>query len=123
IGAEKYLSQLPKVHYVPDMVQYQIEDHDAVQRTPRGFFQFGYHPRKQKLIASQIEQAHAIVDYTLIDDDGLLGPHISEWILKLVGESPLPVLVFANHATVADAAARTLMSTFSPPVVGLVTGK
>lgn len=120
-SAAEYLSSLPKVCYVPDDLEYEIYDMRIDVDIPDELETFMYNRRRHKMVASIIELSHAKVDHALIADDGRLNPDVYEELAYLAGQAPTPVLVYANHSTVAEALAKSLVD--NDVQFGLVTGK
>lgn len=119
-SAEEYLAAMPKVFYLPDTVQYTIEDITIPEKLPAELTTFGYNRRRHRMIASQIEERHARINLSLIADDGLLHPELHSQLEELIFKQSGPTLVYANHSTVAESVAKTLMADVSLEVV---TGK
>jgi superfamily II DNA or RNA helicase len=122
-NAAEYLAALPNVDYLPDDLVYTIEDVD-VPVTPfvdNSFYVYGLNERKGRLVASQMEERHAIVDLSLVDDSGEVWHHILNRVMQVVNLADTPVLVFAAHATVAEALARSLYN-HSGVRFNLITG-
>lgn len=101
--AASYLAALPKVQYLPDDLVYTITDIPVPRRVPRWFDELGLDTKRQRIIASQIEERHAVVEHSLIASNGDLHPEILDILIDLTGQAPGPVLIFANHAKVAEA--------------------
>ena len=116
--AEEYLAALPHVHYVPDELVYQIQDIDIPVQLPAGFEEYGFNPRRDRIMASGIEAKHAAIDHGLISDEGMLRDEVLNELVNIFPYQE-PVLVFAQHSTVAEAMDRTLDHRWK---VGLVTG-
>lgn len=106
--APAYLASLPGVYYLPDDVVWGIVDIEIPAAIPSEFEVYGLNRRAEKMIASQIEERHARVNLTLVDDCGMIRPHIYEILTDLVGAATTPSLVFAAHSTVADALGASL---------------
>ena len=104
--AAHYLSELPHVWYLPDDLVYQIQDVAYDEDIPEELVTLGYNRRKHKMIASLMEQRHAIRYQGLVAEDDHLHGHV---FMKLLGFlTPSPVMVYANHSTIAEALARSL---------------
>lgn len=101
--AAAYLAALPYVHYLADDLVYQIVDVPVPALVPVELETFGLNRRAEKMIASQIEERHARVNLALVDDCGKVRQNIYEIFTDLARDTETPVLVFAAHATVADA--------------------
>jgi hypothetical protein len=120
--AEEYLAALPGVAYLPDELVWSITDIDpGWPATPWAYEVFGYNARKHRIVASIMEDRHTRVFQNLVDEDGLIHDHVFEKVLDLIEGSPTPVLVYANHATVALALSGSL--TVASISHELVTGK
>lgn len=119
--AEGYLAALPHVYYVPDNVQYTINDIVVFSTPPLELEEFGYNRRKHRVVASQIEMRHTVTYQSLVDVNGVIHTDLMRDLMKLITEATTPVLVYANHATVAVALANSLIG--KPIKFGLVTGK
>lgn len=118
--AAHYLSSLPKVAYVPDDLVYKIEDLPVPENWPLEAERYGLNTRAGRIMASQMEERHARVALSLIDEDGLLTRVAFNWLKTIIDGAKTPVLIFANHSTVADAADRALAA--QRYGVGSVTG-
>jgi superfamily II DNA or RNA helicase len=101
--AAEYLAALPYVAYLPDDLVYQIMDISVPDVWPTATVNFGFNRRAGRIIASQIEERHARVNLSLVDDTGMLRSYIYEILADLVGAATTPSLVFAAHSTVAEA--------------------
>lgn len=119
--AEEFLASLPNVAYLPDDLVYTIDDVMIPDTMPTLFDRFGYDERNHRVMASLMEERHVRVYQNLVDRRGLLHPHIHAHLKAFVARAKGPVLVYANHATVASAASATLL--LDDVVCGLVTGK
>lgn len=108
--AAAYLAALPGVAYLPDDLVYAITDIPVPGHWPAEAETFGYLERTSKIIGSQIEERHARVNLALVDEYGMVRDHIYEILTNLAGAATTPILVFAAHATVADALGATLHS-------------
>ena len=107
--AAAYLAALPGVHYLPDDLVYTINDVPLPREEPAELVRYGYNARRERIIASIIEEKHAIIDLSLIDANlGGIRPHVYDVLADLVGNATTPVLIFSNHSTVAEALDRTL---------------
>lgn len=107
--AEAYLAALPGVAYLPDELVWSITDVDpGWPATPWAYEAFGYNERKHRIVASIMEDRHTRTFLNLVDKDGFLHDHVFARVLDLIDTSPTPVLVYANHATVAEALGKSL---------------
>lgn len=119
--AADYLSSLPNVDYLADDLVYKINDVEYLTPLPDAFDEFGYNEREHRIIASQIEERHTRTFQQLVDEHGLMYDHVFEILADLIGSASTPVLVYCNHATVAEALAESLRA--ASVSHGLVTGK
>lgn len=110
-SAEEYLAALPNVFYIPDELVYTIGDIDVSYPLPPEFEEYGVNRRAGRIVASQIEEKHAKINLQLVGDDGLIRPHVHDELAQLMGQASGPVLVFAQHSTVAQALGATLSET------------
>ena len=106
--AAAYLASLPGVAYLPDDLVYTITDVGFHTPTTMAYEVFGYNERKHRIVASIMEDRHTRTFQALVDTDGFIHDHVFEKVLELIEESPTPVLVYCNHATVAEALDRSL---------------
>lgn len=106
--AASYLASLPGVEYLPDDLTYTITDVEI----PHGFLpeteRYGIDRRRRRIFASQIEERHARVAHTLVNERGNIRAEIYDQLVYLAGQAATPVLIYANHSTVADALGKTL---------------
>lgn len=106
--AAEYLASLPNVHYLPDDLVYQIIDVEIPANIPAELETYGLNRRAGRIIASQIEERHARINLALVDEYGKVRSDIYEIFTDLAASTDTPTLVFAAHATVADALGATL---------------
>jgi len=118
--AEAYLAALPHVHYVPDTVVYTINDIDVPAYRSATLDDLGYDERSHRMMASIIEEKHKRIFYGLVNEVGSLELRVVQELDQLLVNRKTPVLVFANHATVAVAADRSIANMGFK--VALVTG-
>jgi superfamily II DNA or RNA helicase len=109
-SAENFLRSLPGVYHVPDNVEYTIEEHDVDIPLPAELATYGYERRNHRMVASAMEMRHTEVQLKLIDEDSLLHTDVFETVTGYIEDSSTPVLIFANHATVATALSTTLFA-------------
>jgi superfamily II DNA or RNA helicase len=101
--AAEYLADLPNVDYLADDLVYAIKDTYMYRRVPTTMTEFGLNERKDRIIASQMEERHAVVDHSLLDSPTLLRTGVREWVSEKIVATQGPVIVFAAHQTVARA--------------------
>jgi superfamily II DNA or RNA helicase len=122
--AEEFLASLPYVHYVEDEVIKQVTIGDIPAQAgdvPDVLEELGYIPRHHRIIASQMEERHSLVEHRITTPNGTVWPQLYDQIAELVGQASTPVLIYCNHATVAEALARTIEEHGEDPI--LITGK
>jgi superfamily II DNA or RNA helicase len=108
--AAAYLASLPRVHYLPDDLIYQIEDIEYPVLLDSALSDYSYDEWNHKMVASIIEMTHTIRLQGLIDTNERLHRHV--WnTMKYLLVNHGQVLVFAQHSTVINALARTLNDT------------
>ena len=120
--AAEYLASLPGVDYLPDDLVYTIHEERLAVVVPWALTEFGLNQRKGKMIASDMEARHALVDHKLIHHSGRLKINVYDRVMGL-RRGRQPMLVFAAHATVAEAFAKRLADTKLDVSWALVTGK
>lgn len=106
--AASYLAALPGVQYLPDELVYSINDIDYFTPLPAEMEKFGYVASRHRMIASQMEERHTRTYMQLVGEDGSIHEHVYEILTDLVHLAAGPVLIYANHATVALALAENL---------------
>lgn len=102
--AATFLADLKHVEYIEDDLVYDIEDVHMDLPVPAELVNLGVNRRTERMVGSIIEMTHAVIDHMLVTDDGELNADVGNVLFELVQYSPTPVLVFANHKTVAKAA-------------------
>lgn len=118
--AASYLAALPGVQYLPDELVYSINDIDYFTPLPAEMEEFGYVASRHRMIASQMEERHTRTYMQLVGEDGSIHEHVYEILTDLVHLAAGPVLIYANHSTVATALASDLAE--AQVNHGLVTG-
>lgn len=102
-NAADYLADLDKVEYLPDDLVYTIDDYPVTVPLPHAFVDFGLNERAGRIVASQMEERHARINLSLINDIGLLNYVVTAELDAIIKAADTPVLIFAVHATVAEA--------------------
>ena len=121
--AAEFLASLPGVDHLPDDLVYTIEDVPYPEFRSSALRQYGLNLRKGRMIASQIEEKHANIDRNLISKDGLLRQLPYEHVMHKFWTLETPMIVFANHSTVAEAFMRRLKKFDGDVSAQLITGK
>lgn len=103
--ASEYLANLPDVFYLPDDAEFHIETVHYMASMPQELLDYGYNSRDHRMVASTMELRHTVRFQGLVNSQGLLQPHVRDLVLSLLEEG---TLIFAAHATVAEAMSRTL---------------
>ena len=119
--AAEYLAALPNVDYVEDDLVYQIVDVPYLEMIDSQFEYLGYDRRNHRIVASGMEERHTRRFQGLVNEHGYIHGHVEAIVLDLVRQSSTPVLIFANHATVAKAMGETFYDTDESHA--LVTGE
>jgi hypothetical protein len=107
-SAAEYLAGLPGVFYLEDDTVYTINDVAYSTPLPMAYEVFGYNERKHRLVASGMEDRHTRIFHQLVDEQGLIHDHVFEFLLDLAASATTPLLVYADHSTVADALGQSL---------------
>jgi superfamily II DNA or RNA helicase len=107
-NAAEYLSALPQVLYLPDDLVYTIDEVTLAAADLPHMDRYGYDERRHKMIGSLIEERHARVYQSLVNEDGWIHDHVYDVLEGMAGYATTPLLVYANHATVAEAVALSL---------------
>lgn len=105
--AAEFLAALPHVYYLADELVVDINDISYSTSLPAELYEYGYDRRKHKLIASNMEMWHSEKVYGLVDEDGYIHPNVMKEVQAILAR-PGGVLIYANHATVANALSLTL---------------
>jgi superfamily II DNA or RNA helicase len=106
--AAAYLASLPRVHYLPDDLVYTIEDREYPVTVPQALTEYSYNERDDRMVASIIEMMHTVRLQGLIAPDGRLRDDVWTQVFDVI-QSHDRVLIFAQHSTVIDALAFTMM--------------
>jgi superfamily II DNA or RNA helicase len=102
--AASYLNSLPNVYYIPDDLVYDIIDIPYREGLPYELWEYGYDRRRHRMVASIIEMTHTTRLQGLVDVDGYVHQPVLDAINLMIGK---PMLIYANHSTVAEALALT----------------
>ena len=104
--AAAYLSSLPHVFHLPDERVVDIEEIPYDENIADEIFEYMYDRRRHRIIASRIELDHVVRYQGLVDaDDMYIRPSVWRLMKPHLNK---PVLIYCNHATVAEAVSRTL---------------
>lgn len=107
--AASFLADLPNVEYIEDDLVYDIEDIPLELAVPAELVTYGVDRRRQRMVASIIERKHTLIDHMLVTEENFLADPVADELLQQIQDSPTPVLVFAVHTAVANAAVNTLI--------------
>jgi superfamily II DNA or RNA helicase len=99
--AAAFLAAMPKVFYIPDDAQFTIQDITYSERLPTELTNVGYDRRSHRMVASLMEMRHTSRYQGLVSEDGGMYQDILDQLYVLFKQSP-HVMVYANHATVAN---------------------
>lgn len=102
--AASFLADLKYVEYIEDDLVYDIEDVPLDLHVPLELVAYRVDRRKERMVGSIIEMSHALILHALVTDDGELNAEVGDVLDRVMNESTTPVLVFANHTSVALAA-------------------
>lgn len=106
--AEEFLASLPYVAYVPDTAVYEIEDTRFPTVLPDAWWDYGWDARAQSLMRSLMGRRISYYRHQMLADDGTLRDEVAHWAHEVIANSDTPVLVYCDHATIAEAAAKGL---------------
>ena len=104
--AAAFLADMDKVFYIPDDAQFTIEDELYAAPLCPVLEAYGYNQRSHKMVASQIELRHTVRYQGLVDEQGYLHTPVMQLLESLLTDTP--IMIFAMHATVAEAVGRSL---------------
>ena len=120
--AAEYLDSLPYTHYLPDEFVLEPEDIDiSMWMEDEWLVEWGLDYRRNRMIASQMEERHARTRRNYIDRAGELHRRIHLMLLDIIKDSKTPVLVFAASKEIAEAAYDSLFPVFPENII-LLTG-
>lgn len=106
-SAAEYLTALPGVYHLPDDLVINIQDIPYTEDLPVELMSYGYDSRQHKMVASIMEARHTARYQGLVGEDGYLHPHVLTEVLRVLLKSKV-VLIYSNHATIAEVVGRTL---------------
>lgn len=106
--AEEFLAALPGVYYLPDEVVFTIDDIALQVPHDREFEDLGYDKVSHRIMASGIEKKHRFIFNSLVKSTGLLNGDAWTILVDCLAASDTPLMVFANHSTVAKAISASL---------------
>jgi superfamily II DNA or RNA helicase len=119
--AATFLQDMRNVEFIEDNLTYTIDDVTLTLPVPGDLLTYGIDRRNERVIGSQIEEKHRLIEHALVTESGELAPAALELVLKIVFDSPTPTLIFAVHTSVVSA---TVASLLDAGVVAVgVTGK
>jgi hypothetical protein len=109
-SAADFLSDLPRVWYLEDDLDYTIVDVVYLEDIDPALEELNYDRRKHRMMASDIEKRHTVRYQGLVDKYGLIHDRIMSSLMDKVGGSGGTVMIYCNHATVAYALGNTLVA-------------
>ena len=120
VSASAFLQDLKGVHYLPDQATWDDQGASYLpEADSRNLLELGYDYRKHKMVASAIERKHRLVDYAILTDEGYVSENVMDTLQNVTMAEGKPVLIYADHSTVAEALSKTI----APAPHGLITGK
>jgi superfamily II DNA or RNA helicase len=105
--AAAFLADMKGVYYLPDDLVYKIQDVAYDEDLPVELTELGYNRRDHKIVGSIIEFKHTARYQGLVAEDGRLHQHVFARLSHFIMQAKTPVLVYADHATIAEALARS----------------
>jgi hypothetical protein len=106
--AAEFLSSLPGVFYLPDTLTYDIGEVQFPAPALNDLEGYGYNRREHKMVASDIEMRHTRVFQQYVNEGGELRSSALANLKVLLPDNK-SAMVFCNHATIAEAAAKSLI--------------
>jgi hypothetical protein len=106
-SAAEYLEALPQVYYLADDLVIDIEDIEYSENLSDELVEYNYDSRQHKMVASIMEWRHTARYQGLVGQDGYLHPDVLTEVLRVLLKSKT-VLIYSNHATIAEVVGRTL---------------
>jgi superfamily II DNA or RNA helicase len=120
-SAAEYLAALPYVYYLPDDLVWSIDDLDLSVPVEWAFEEYGYDRHTHRIMGSIIEAKHRRIFNALVEPSGFLNNEALDLVVEKIDQAGGPVLIFANHSTVAEAAELSLAAAGDRKVT-IVTG-
>lgn len=120
-SAADWLEDRPWVVYLPDTRDIEINDvgYEGFESVELNMYGLDY--RRDRIVASDMEERHVRKRFNLLTDDGLVRDSVLEVLTVLVGNSTTPVLLYCDSAVVAEALFYTLKKVLNTNV-GVLTG-
>ena len=110
-SAEEFLAAMPGVVYLPDDAPDILSDQELGTDLGYEFDDYNVDRTRSRIMASSMEKRHQRRLQQIIDPEtGLLREHVLDHLSYLIGHQNTPVMIYANHSTVARALARTYES-------------
>lgn len=106
--AASFLADLPRVWYLEDDLEYEIEKITYDEDLPDELSEFRYNRRKHQMVASQMEMKHTVRYQGLVNRLNHVRPEIMELLVDAIDGVSGSVMIYCNHATVARALSWTL---------------
>ena len=110
-NAEEFLAAMNFVWFLPDNVQYHIEDLNIPVKLDETFTRYGLYARQgePRLVASIIERQWASLFQSTIDPDTAgLRENLYEMLMQIAGEATTPILVFVASSRIGAALSKSL---------------
>jgi hypothetical protein len=117
--AAAFLAASDGVYYLADDAVFTVQDIPYYADLPDELSTVGYNRRKHRIVASIIEGSHTARYQGLVDEDQRLKPEPRDIVLSFL-DSEKSVLIFADHASIAEAVMRSMPPW--PYPAALVTG-
>jgi superfamily II DNA or RNA helicase len=105
--AAEFLAAMPGVYYLADDLVVNITDIPYKEDLPDELTRYNYDRRQHRMVASIIEWRHTARYQGLVGEDGYLHPDVLTEVLRVLLKSKV-VLIYSNHATIAEVVGRTL---------------
>jgi superfamily II DNA or RNA helicase len=107
-SAADYLAALPHVFHLPDDLIYTIKDIPYDENISDELLDYSYNRREHRMVASQIEMTHTVRYQGMVGEDGYIHTTLFEDTILNCVFGAEPVLIYANHATIAEALSRSM---------------
>lgn len=94
--------------YLPDTREIDVVDVEYEGDEPQELVEYGLDRRRNRIMASDMEERHALRRFNLLDDEGFLRAPVFDVLVDLVGNAQTSVLMYCNSAKIAEGAFETL---------------
>ena len=107
-STEEWMAAQAWTCYLPDTREIDIVDVEYPGYEPQELIDYGLNRRRNRIMASDMEERHVLRRFNLLDDEQFLRPEVFDVLVGLTGNATGPVVMYCNSSFIAEGVFSTL---------------